>query len=87
MYNESLKIREEIEDKKLSRSLAEAYFQIGNAYLYENKAISEVSALVYYKKAQKIIENNICQMMNYDELRSDQRAEGLFDLPKIKDLK
>jgi len=33
----SLAIREEIEDKKYSRGLAEIYFLIGNAHLYENK--------------------------------------------------
>ena len=40
-YKKALAIREEIEDKKLSRGLAEVYFLIGNAFLYENSKTAE----------------------------------------------
>lgn len=40
-----------------------------------------------FGKAQKIVENCICRIMSCEKLDAEDRKEGLFDLPKVKELK
>ena len=82
-YKKAQVIREEIEDKKLSRGLAEVYFLIGNAYLYENSATAEVEALKFYQLARQILINNLCKALNVPTLTDDLKKSKIFDQPNI----
>lgn len=60
-YQHSLMLREEFEDPNTSRPIAETYFMIGNAMVYESVRPPGCSPIDYYLKAAKILENNLLE--------------------------
>jgi tetratricopeptide (TPR) repeat protein len=56
-YQHSLLLREQFENPSTSRPIAETYFMIGNAMVYEHSRPAGCSPIDYYLKASTILEN------------------------------
>ena len=65
-YLTSLSLRQEVEDKRLSRDIAEIYFTLSTLSQYKQKGDYEQEALGYLANSKYILDNNLEKVLDED---------------------